>query len=78
LEILDDLLKEQSEIKSLFYLVKNVDGEIAGRMNLVDLNWQEKTGEVGYRISEFFSGKGAVSSVLELIMNEARSMGIEC
>ncbi|MEH7443848.1 GNAT family N-acetyltransferase [Bacillus sp. JJ1122] len=75
--ILDDFLKEQTENKSLFYLIKNELGSIVGRMNLVDLDWHLKSGEVGYRIGEHFAGKGAASKALNLMVEKANLLGIK-
>lgn len=75
--ILNELLKEQAERKSLFYLIKNEAGNIVGRMNLVDINWNIGAGEVGYRVGEQFTGKGAAAQALELMVEEANLLGVK-
>ncbi|WP_423406788.1 GNAT family N-acetyltransferase [Heyndrickxia sp. MSNUG] len=75
--ILEGLLKEQAENKSLFYLIKNEAGNIVGRMNLVDIDWHLKSGEAGYRIGEHSAGKGAACKALNLMVEEAKLLGIK-
>jgi [ribosomal protein S5]-alanine N-acetyltransferase len=74
--ILDELLEEQVQKKSVFYLIKNESGDIVGRMNLVDIDWNLKSGEVGYRIGEKFAGKGAAVKALQLMIDEAQLFGL--
>lgn len=74
--ILEGLLEEQTAKKSFFYLIKNDRGEIAGRMNLVEIDWQNKTGEIGYRVGETFIGKGIAAKGLALLVEEAEYMGL--
>lgn len=76
-KILEALLEEQQVNKSLFFLIKNENGEIIGRINLVDIDWITKTGEVGYRVGKDFIGKGAAAKGLELLKSEAVLMGIK-
>lgn len=75
--ILDDLLNEQAEKKSLFYLIKDEAGNIVGRMNLVDIDWYLKAGEVGYRIGEHSTGMGAAAKALDLMVEEAILLGVK-
>jgi len=74
--ILDELLEEQVQKKSVFYLIKNESGDIVGRMNLVDIDWKLKSGEVGYRVGEKFAGKGAAVKALQLMIDEAQLFGL--
>lgn len=74
--VMDELLAEQSQKTSLLYLIKNESGDIVGRMNLVDIDWRRKSGEVGYRVGEQFTGKGAAARGLVLLINEAEKFGI--
>ena len=62
--ILDMLLEEQEDKKSLFFLIKREKGEIIGRINLIDIDWGTKTAEVGYRVGKNHIAKG--SAVLAL------------
>lgn len=53
-----ELLNEQESGLSHFYLVKDVDGRIAGRINLVDIDTAMSTAEIGFRIGKADAGKG--------------------
>lgn len=64
-----ELLAEQAEGLCYFYLVKDVYGNIAGRVNLVDLDTEAATAEIGFRIGEAFVGKGIASSALKLLLS---------
>lgn len=74
--ILEDLIAEQAEQKSFFYLLKDELGELVGRMNLVDIDWQRGTGDTGYRVGEVFTGKGVAMAGLNLMIKEAQIMGL--
>ncbi|RSD25454.1 GNAT family N-acetyltransferase [Mesobacillus subterraneus] len=75
--ILDELLAEQEERKSFFYLVKNYNGELIGRMNLVDVDWYKGTGDIGYRVGEEFGRKGFAAHALKLLCNEAAQLELK-
>lgn len=77
MEIIVELLLEQDEKRSLFYLIKNDDGTIIGRMNLVDIDWVTGTGNIGYRVGQMFTGKGAAVKGLQLLILEARDLGLK-
>lgn len=70
------LLKEQSEGISYFYLIRNAIGEIAGRINLVDIDWENHAGSLGYRVGEAFTGKGVASSAVKLLLKEMEKSNI--
>ena len=53
---------------SLFYLIKNQEGEILGRINVVDLNGTNKTGHLGSRVGQVYTGKGVANQALKLLM----------
>lgn len=74
--ILGDLLAEQEAKKSFFYLLKNEHGKVVGRMNLVDIDWQEGNGDIGYRVGEIFTGKGIAIKGLNLMIKEAQILGL--
>jgi ribosomal-protein-alanine N-acetyltransferase len=44
-----ELLTEQQENKSKFYLIRDNSGNIIGRINLVDIDTTNNIAEVGYR-----------------------------
>ncbi|MBY0121662.1 GNAT family N-acetyltransferase [Bacillus sp. S/N-304-OC-R1] len=62
------LLDEQAEGLSYFYLIKNKNGSILGRMNLVDIDKSQMLGHLGYRVGKENVGKGIASSALKLLL----------
>ncbi|AYC28525.1 GNAT family N-acetyltransferase [Paenisporosarcina cavernae] len=69
LSTLGGLLDEQVQEKSLFYLIWEKD-ELIGRMNLVDINEENSTGTVEYRIGEAHSGKGYAKAALLMLVEQ--------
>ncbi|GAA0322938.1 GNAT family N-acetyltransferase [Oceanobacillus sp. FSL W7-1293] len=68
---LRELLKEQADSKSYFFLIKDADGEILGRVNLTDIRPSQKIGFLGYRVGEAHTGKGIAGKAVELLKVEA-------
>ena len=64
-----DLLKEQEEGLSNFYLIRNDAGEIMGRVNLIDIDKVNKTAEIGFRVGAEYVGKGIGNRALSLLLN---------
>lgn len=64
-----DLLHEQQSGKSLFYLIKDEYGRIAGRMNLIDIDKENGVAEIGFRIGEAQAGKGIGNDALQLLLS---------
>ncbi|QHJ70004.1 GNAT family N-acetyltransferase [Planococcus halotolerans] len=64
-----ELLEEQERGVCRFYLVKDPDGNIAGRINLVDIDAASGTAEVGFRLGENYGGKGIGSKALSLLLS---------
>ncbi|WP_172840577.1 GNAT family N-acetyltransferase [Virgibacillus phasianinus] len=62
------LLDEQSQGLSHFYLIKNIDGLILGRMNLVDIEKSQGSGHIGYRVGKSHTGKGVAKKALGLLL----------
>lgn len=71
-----ELLKEQEEGLSYFYLIRNSFNLIVGRINLVDLKKDEKCGYVGYRVGESYTGKGIANNALKLLLKEVEKYDI--
>ncbi|MFB4166795.1 GNAT family N-acetyltransferase [Virgibacillus sp. JSM 102003] len=61
------LLDEQAQELSYFYLIKNKDGSILGRMNLVDI--ENGLGHIGYRVGKAYTGKGIANTALKLLLD---------
>ncbi|MGG4444580.1 GNAT family N-acetyltransferase [Brevibacillus fortis] len=67
---LQALLDEQAQGISFFGLIKNSQGDILGRINLVDIEKEEGVGHLGYRVGEDTAGKGVASQALNLFLAE--------
>ncbi|MDM5250792.1 MULTISPECIES: GNAT family N-acetyltransferase [unclassified Lysinibacillus] len=63
-----DLLAEQQEEKSKFYLIRDNSGDIIGRINLVDIDKTNDIAEVGYRVGKEYGGKGIGAKALKLLL----------
>lgn len=64
-----ELLEEQERGVCRFYLIKDPDGNIAGRINLVDIDAAAGTAEVGFRLEENYGGKGIGSNALSFLLS---------
>ena len=56
-KLLDNLLIEQADGESYFYLIRNEENEIVGRINLVDIDSETRISSLGYRVGEKFTKK---------------------
>ena len=65
---LETLLEEQVIGSSRFYLIKDKDRSILGRINLVDIDEVHKVGYLGYRVGEVHTGKGIANKALKLLL----------
>ncbi|MGE7694950.1 GNAT family N-acetyltransferase [Lysinibacillus sp. NPDC094177] len=63
-----ELLAEQQEGKSKFYLIRDNSGNIIGRINLVDIDTKNDIAEVGYRVGQEYGGKGIGAKALKLLL----------
>ncbi|MDD1501505.1 GNAT family N-acetyltransferase [Lysinibacillus sp. CNPSo 3705] len=63
-----ELLTEQQENKSKFYLIRDNPGSIVGRINLVDMDTTNEIAEVGYRVGQEYGGKGIAARALKLLL----------
>jgi [ribosomal protein S5]-alanine N-acetyltransferase len=74
--ILSELIQEQAQEISYFFLIKDENDNIIGRINLVEIevNGSIQMGHLGYRIGEEHIGKGlatkAVNVLLKRLPNE--------
>jgi ribosomal-protein-alanine N-acetyltransferase len=71
------LLDEQEGGESFFYLIKDEKGGILGRVNLVDIDKQERCGSLGYRISENQCGKGIAAKAVGMLIDELPALGVK-
>jgi [ribosomal protein S5]-alanine N-acetyltransferase len=77
LTVLEELLKEQSENTSFFYLIKDEWAHIVGRINLVDIHIENRSASIGYRIGKAFLKKGIASKALELMLKETEKLNVK-
>lgn len=70
------LIKEQAQGLAYFYLIKDLDGVIVGRMNLVDIDKAQGSGHVGYRVGKAYIGKGIANNALSLLLEKTYQLGI--
>ncbi|MGY0693708.1 GNAT family N-acetyltransferase [Virgibacillus sp. FSP13] len=63
----ETILEEQAHGCSYFYLIKDKNDSIIGRMNLVDIDKSEKIGHLGYRVGQVHTRKGIASKALKLL-----------
>ncbi|MFJ8515629.1 GNAT family N-acetyltransferase [Lysinibacillus xylanilyticus] len=63
-----ELLTEQQENKSKFYLIRDNSDKIIGRINLVDIDTSNDIAEVGYRVGQEYGGKGIGARALKLLL----------
>lgn len=69
-----ELLAEQQEEKSKFYLIRDNSGNIIGRINLVDIDTTNAIAEVGYRVGQEYGGKGIGARALKLLLETEMSV----
>ncbi|WP_017473036.1 GNAT family N-acetyltransferase [Amphibacillus jilinensis] len=62
------LLAEQETGKSYFFLIKDQSSVIHGRLNIVDIDIETQTGDLGYRIGGNSVGKGLASQAVALLL----------
>ncbi|HFJ9437671.1 MULTISPECIES: GNAT family N-acetyltransferase [Bacillus] len=75
-KLLDDLLIEQADGDSYFYLIRNEEKEIVGRINLVDIDTENRSSSLGYRVGEKFTKRGVATAAVKLVLNVAKNNGI--
>ncbi|EEL50688.1 MULTISPECIES: GNAT family N-acetyltransferase [Bacillus cereus group] len=73
---LDELLQEQNEGISHFYLIRNTEKQIVGRINLIDIKTEKQLGYLGYRVGEKWIGKGIASHAVRLLLGKAENYHI--
>ena len=71
------LLDEQLQGISRFYLIKNKEHRIVGRINVVDFDENLKSCHLGYRIGEEHTGKGVASKAIALLVGSHLDPNIE-
>ena len=70
------LMNEQGQGLSYFYLIKNKEGLVLGRMNLVDIEKAKGLGHIGYRVGKSYTGKGIANKTLKLLLETSAQLGL--
>ena len=70
------LLDEQFQGVSQFYLIKDQDQKILGRINLVDFDKSREVCHLGYRIGEAHTRQGIASRSLSLLLQSLKDTDI--
>lgn len=70
-EITNELLVEQDNHEVYMYLIKNFQGVIVGRINLIIFGNDKKTAELGYRIGENYTNLGYASEAVKIVLDKA-------
>ncbi|MFP7335038.1 GNAT family protein [Shouchella clausii] len=63
-----ELLTEQDDTNSRFYLIRDERGNIVGRINLVAIDEPKRVAEIGFRVGENYVGKGIASNALKQLL----------
>ncbi|WP_025783416.1 GNAT family N-acetyltransferase [Sporosarcina sp. D27] len=71
------LLEEQAEGISYFYLIKDENGSILGRINVVDIDMTHGIANLGYRVGHLHTGKGVAKKALELLLETVAQLNIK-
>ncbi|CAM3114670.1 GNAT family protein [Filibacter tadaridae] len=71
----ESLLNEQAKGSSRFYLIKDKNSLILGRMNLVDIDEIHGIGHLGYRVGQIHTGKGIANRALNLLVVKVKDEG---
>ncbi|MER7518964.1 GNAT family N-acetyltransferase [Streptomyces sp. NPDC126499] len=75
--LLKELLAAQEAGEIHFHVLVGRDGEIFGRFNLVDVDEEEGTADLGYRLAEKATGRGlATRGVREVCRRAAEEYGL--
>ncbi|GAA0398298.1 GNAT family N-acetyltransferase [Paenibacillus motobuensis] len=71
-EIINSLIEEQLQDLCYMYVIRNQEGEMVGRINIVDIVQEKcRRAELGYRIGQKHGGKGYATAAVKLAINEA-------
>lgn len=72
-----ELLDEQAQGLSYFYLIKDKKGSILGRMNFVDIDHFQNLGHIGYRVGKKYIGAGIASLALKQLLEKVDMLDIK-
>lgn len=72
-----ELIDEQDQGLSYFYLIMNKEGLVLGRINLVAIEQSKGLGHLGYRVGKAYTGKGVASRSLKMLLRSTTNLGIK-
>lgn len=64
----ESLLEGQAQGICCFYLIKDKDGSILGRINVIDIEEPQGIGHLGYRVGQIHTGKAIANRALKLLV----------
>lgn len=71
-KIINSIIEEQLQDLCYMYIIRNKEGEMVGRVNIVDITREEcRKAELGYRIGRKHCGKGYATAAVKLAVTEA-------
>lgn len=70
-EITNELLVEQDNHEVYMHLIRDSNGIIVGRINLIVLGSDKKTAELGYRIGENYTNLGYANEAVKIVLEKA-------
>lgn len=71
---LTEIEAEEERGESFLYLVRDEEGSLVGRVNLVDV--ADGSASLGYRIGEAYGGRGYATEAVRLVLAEGANRGI--
>ena len=71
----ESLLEEQAQGICCFYLIKDKEGSILGRINLIDIEEPQGIANLGYRVGKIHTGKGIANRALKLLVEKVVEEG---
>lgn len=74
---IEEFLSQHQRKAMLPMLIIDDGGEIAGRINLTDINLVLREAYLGYRLGENCTGRGIAKRAVEQIIQEAKELNVE-
>ena len=74
---IEEYLSQHQRKAMLPMLIVDDSGEIAGRINLTDINLVRREAYLGYRIGEKFAGRGIAKRAVEKIIQLANELNLQ-
>ncbi|SEN89511.1 ribosomal-protein-alanine N-acetyltransferase [Amphibacillus marinus] len=74
--IQEELVNEQEQQLSVFYLIKDDQGNILGRINITDIDRENSSGQLGYRVGRAYAGRGIATQALSILIKDLSGVNI--